>query len=219
MAHQFGGSDTGVCGHRDGLGLRCCQPALQIVGEHQVGQFGLAVGSDAVIAAGFPLQVGEVDLGPNIVGDARDHHDPGSVHAEQVVQQQPGKREMTEVVGAELQLEAIHGGLLRRVHHAGVVDQQVDTRVGRGQFRAGGAHRCQRAQIQLVHHDHRARGQLPDPVRCGISLGGVANRHHHGRAAGGENAGVVVAETGIGAGDDRNTAALIGNVFLSPSHA
>jgi hypothetical protein len=50
--------------------------------------------------------------------------EPG--HGQQQVQQQPGEREVAEVVGAELHLEAVPGGLLRGVHHAGVVDQQVD---------------------------------------------------------------------------------------------
>ena len=206
-------------GHRDGLRLRRSQPALQIVGEHQVGQLGLAVGGHPVVAAGLPLQVREVDLCPDVVRDARDRHHPGSIHAEQVLQQQAGEREMAEMVGAELQLEAVGGVLLRRVHHAGVVDEQVDPRVGGRKFGRRGAHRCQRAQIQFVHRHLRARGQLPNAGRRSVALGGVADRHHHSGATGGEHTGRVVAEAGVRAGDDRHSAALVGNVFLSPSHA
>ena len=55
-----------------------------------------------------------------------------------VVQKQARQREMAEVVGAELHLEAVFGGLTcRHVHHARVVDQQVDARVGGAQFVSG----------------------------------------------------------------------------------
>ena len=42
------------------------------------------------------------------------------------VEQQAGEREVAEVVGAELELEAVGGLAARRHHHPGVVDQQVD---------------------------------------------------------------------------------------------
>ena len=45
------------------------------------------------------------------------------------VEQQAGEREVAEVVGAELQLEAVRGHRARRHHHAGVVDEDVDARV------------------------------------------------------------------------------------------
>jgi len=61
----------------------------------------------------FPLQIVEMDRGPEPVED------------------QPGEREMAEMVGTELHFEAVCGDLLGGPHHPGVVDQQVDARVGR----------------------------------------------------------------------------------------
>ena len=164
------------------------------------------------------MQVVEVDLGLDLVGDAGHHHHTGVIHRQKVVQQQPGEREVTEVVGAELQLEPVGGRRLGRVHHAGVVDQQVDARVGGGEFDSRRAHRGQRAEVQFVHGDVSARGQFPDAGGRLLALGGVADRQHHPGAVGGEDSRVVIAETGIGAGDDSQSAALVGNVFLSPSH-
>ncbi len=43
--------------------------------------------------------------------------------ATQHIEQQPGKREMAEVIGAELHLEAVGGLPVRNRHDAGVVDQ------------------------------------------------------------------------------------------------
>ena len=102
------------------------EPPLQFVGEQQVGELGLAVGADPAVA-GLPLQVVEAD-------SARAKRWPTLLtvtirepaRGQQAVEQQPGEREVAEVVGAELQLEAVLGRRLRREHHAGVVDQQVD---------------------------------------------------------------------------------------------
>ncbi len=112
VARELGVGDAGMGGDRDGRGALGCQPALQVVGEHQIGQLGLAVGGDAVIAA-FPLQIVEVDGGQDPVGPAGDDHHTGALHGQQVLQQQPRQREVAEVVGAELQLEAVLGGLPR----------------------------------------------------------------------------------------------------------
>ena len=41
----------------------------------------------------------------------------------------------------------------RRDHHAGVVDQQIDARIGGAQLVGGGADRVQRGQVELLHRD------------------------------------------------------------------
>ena len=84
---------------------------------------------------------------------------------------------------------------------------------------AGRAHRRQRTQVEFVHRDLCARGQSPNAGGRLLALGGVADCQHHLRAAGREHPCGVIAEAGVGAGDDRQSAALVGNVFLSPSHA
>ena len=56
-----------------------------------------------------------------------ERRDPGVAGAAQQREQVAGQREVPEVVAPELQLEAILGGFaLRRLHDAGVVDQDVD---------------------------------------------------------------------------------------------
>jgi hypothetical protein len=56
------------------------------------------------------------------VAEAADRHDARSVDRQQMVEQQAGEREVAEMVGAELQLETVPRGALRRHRHAGVVD-------------------------------------------------------------------------------------------------
>jgi hypothetical protein len=80
-----------------------------------------------------------VDLGEDAMAHAADGHHSRALHRQHVVEQLSGQGEMAEMVGAELQLETVLGGLFRRVHHPGVVDQQVDGRVRRAQFIGGGA--------------------------------------------------------------------------------
>ena len=55
------------------------------------------------------------------MGIAADGHYPAPRY-EHAIEQQPGQREVAQVVGAELQLEAVDGGLLGGVHHSGVVE-------------------------------------------------------------------------------------------------
>jgi hypothetical protein len=118
------------------------EPALQFVGEQQVGELGLPVGADPAVAA-FPLQVIEVNVGADAVAHAADGDDPGTRDGQEPIKQQAGEREVTEMVGAELQLEAVLGGRLRRPHHARVVDQQVDAVVRGAQLVGRGAHGLQ----------------------------------------------------------------------------
>ena len=136
----------------------------------------------------------------------------GDDAAADVLEQQVGEREVAEVVGAELELEAVGRAGQRRHHDAGVVDEQVDFAVpGRGEL----AHRCQAGEIELAHlglaghrrsgrtalvesahgeHDARAgAGQCP---RRGGSDAAVGAGHDH--AAAGHVVGVCCAEGRLG---------------------
>ena len=70
-----------------------------------------------------------------------------------------------------------------------------------------------------MHRHLGVRRQSTDAGGGGVTLTGVTHRHHHLRAPAGQHPGGVVAQAGVGAGDDRHASALIGYVFLSPSHA
>ncbi len=90
---------------RAGLG----EAALELEHEQQVGQLGLAVGGPALVGAPLPVEVLEVDLAHPVRagGDLDDA-------VGDVVEQQPGEREVAEVVGADLGLEAVLGAPLGR---------------------------------------------------------------------------------------------------------
>jgi hypothetical protein len=63
------------------------------------------------------------------VAVAADRHDPGGGRGQQRLHEEPGQGEVSEVIDAELRLEAVLGARIGRHHHAGVVEQQVDPRV------------------------------------------------------------------------------------------
>ena len=86
-------SPLGFCGRG--------QPALQLVGEHQVGQLGLAR-RPPVRSDGAPTAGRRVDFRADVVRDAGHHDHPGAIHRKEVAQQQSGQREMAQMVRAEL---------------------------------------------------------------------------------------------------------------------
>jgi hypothetical protein len=135
--------------------------------------------------------------------------EPGD--GQEPVQQQAGEGEVAEVVGAELQLEAVGGRLLRGVHHAGVVDQKVDARVGGAQVGRRGPDRVQGGQVEGLDGDVAG-----DAGGCLLALLDVADGQDHRRPARGEHPGGLEAEPGVGAGHDRHPAVLIGDVLLGP---
>ena len=100
---------------------------------------------------------------------------------------------MTEMVGADLALEAVGGHRVRDGHHAGVVDQDVDSVHPVGEL----AHRGQILQVESTHLD--VSGHVPGG---GFALPGVA----HGEDDLGTDAGQLAsrhrAEAAVGAGDD-----------------
>ena len=101
------------------------EAALQFVGEQQVGQLRAGVGGDAVVAA-LGADVVEVESEGRPVPEAPDRHHPRVGRGQHPVEQQSGQREVAEVVGPELQLEAVGGELTIREEDAGVVDEHVD---------------------------------------------------------------------------------------------
>ena len=122
------------------------QPALQFVGEHQVRQLGLPVRAPPAVTAVLPVEVVQVDPS-HPVRAARQRDDAVGDLGEQ----QAGQREVAEVVGAELALEAVRGRRWGRAMIAGVVDQNVDAVDGVGE-------RADRRQVGQVE---RRTSRLP----------------------------------------------------------
>jgi len=133
--------------------------------------------------------------------DAADRHHAGARHRQHLLEQQPGEGEVAQVVGSELQLEPVTGGLLRREHHPGVVDQQVDPGVPGPQLVCGGADGIQRGQVEGLDHDVRARGGAGDAGGGALALLDVPHCQHHRRTARGEDLGGLEPEAGVRAGD------------------
>src|SRR4029077_11360257 len=100
--------------------------------------------------------------------------------------------------------------------HACVVDQQVDGFVIGAQLVGGRADGLQRRQVELLDGDTGAGGGPGDEVGGSLALFDIAHGEHDVCALGGERGGGLVAEPGVGAGDDCRATGLVGNVGGRP---
>ena len=112
-----GRDDLATCGFELGGEFEC---------EEQVGEFALSVGAAWLVASIVEVEVVEGHLA-RAMGNARHVDDATVARRKQKVQELTGQREVREVVDAELEFEALLGLAFRRNHHAGVVDQEVQT--------------------------------------------------------------------------------------------
>ena len=96
--------------------------------------------------------------------------------------QQIGEQEMADMIGAELQLQAVAGGHVRRGHHSGIVDQQIDPvmldQKGLGKKLDAG----HLAEIAFHQLDIGIGNRLPDFDHRSLALGHVAHRNDNLRA-------------------------------------
>ena len=201
-------------GGRDRRAARGGQPALQFVGEHEVGELGLAVPGDPPVAV-LGLEVVEVDP-PLPVIVAADGHHPGPGPPGHPVEQQPAQREMAQVVDAELQLEAVGGDPVRRHHDPGVVDQQVDALAGGPDLCGRRADRPQRGQIQRHHPDIGSRRRGTDPGDRVVCLALVPAAEEQPRAPLREHPRRLEADAGVAPGDHSRAPGLIRHIRLGP---
>ena len=139
-----------------------------------------------------------------------------SVVVSKPVEQEAGEREVAEVVGTELELEPVRGRAPRRVHQAGVVDQQVDPVVVAEQFVGGRPYRAQRGQVQLLNADVGGGMHRHDPGGGVLALVDTADGEHHGCAVAGQLHRGVESESGVRAGDDSGSSGLIRHVVGRP---
>ena len=130
----------------DGGTAAARQAALQLVGEEQVGQLAAGVGAPAGI---FTPAVEVIKIyHPAGVDQAGDGDDAGIRGSQKLVEQQTGEGEVTQVVDAELQLEAIDGLAVGGGHQTGVVDQDVQTRMLFGEGQGERTHGAQVGQVE-----------------------------------------------------------------------
>ncbi len=115
--------------------------------------------------------------------------------------QQVGQEEMAQVIGSELQLEAVGGAVERAGHHSGVVDVKVNRAESGQRLLRRGADRGERGEVADQRFDPRA-GLVADRLCCGFELGFVAARKDQIGPSGAHRARGFVAQAGIGAGDE-----------------
>lgn len=123
---------------------------------------------------------------------------------------------MAEVVGAELHLEAVARMPQRQEHHAGVVAEDVDAAVAFGHAVGEALDRCEIGEVERIDFDAGSGMKTADRIGRLRGADGIAATHHDGCALGGERFRDLPAETAVGAGHDRDLAALRRDVARAP---
>ena len=192
------------------------QPAVELEPEDGVGELrALVVAARRVRALG--LQIVEVDLARAVL-EARDGDDPRRAsRSASASSSMPGEREVAEVVGAELQLEAVGGLAARRHHHAGVVDEQVEARVvgrrRRPRTRAPSRGRRGRARAGRARPSGPRRGSASRAIRPCVWSRAVSTTRAPGA---GQLARRDQSEAAVRAGHDGRSPRLIRDLRCRP---
>ncbi len=178
--------------------------------EVQVGCLALLVRGPPAIAL-FRLQVGEVDPTP-LVREARDGHDPGRFRSPEVLQQQPGQSEVTQVVDPELLLEAVLGQRPRGGHDPGIVHEHVQRLCP---LLGEPPHRGEARQIEQAQLHGAAAAEGANPLFGVAPPPFVAAGEDHAGALAGQGCGCLLSDAAVRARDDRRPAGLVGNGICS----
>ena len=113
------------------------------------------------------------------MGVGANHHDSGRAPSSRELRlQQVGEQEVSEMIHPEGHLEAVtrHGTIFHR--HPGVVHQQLDDRVFRGDLGREGSHGGQRSKIERHHVHIRARDFVANLLGGLLAFGLATNRDH-----------------------------------------
>ena len=191
--------------HRIGVDAHHRETLLEAHGEQHVGGLRLAIARPRVIGAVLVMGVLEMDRA-HVVPAARQVDDaPTSLGAAAALDQRHQfrrQREVAEVVGAKLPLEAIVGVLEGGGHHAGVVDEDVDLVKPLAGARSGGADAFERAQIERDRVELCIRHGVEDRGDRLVELGLIAPRHHDMRALGRHRRGGLLPQPRVCSGDE-----------------
>src|ERR1700687_1681130 len=190
------------------------EPPFELESEKQVGELGLSVGAPSRVPA-FALQVVEPHL-PAPVVLAADGHNTSVWPFVQERQQEAGQREMPEMIGPELELKAIDRPLVRRSHHSGVVDQQVDLVVAGSDAVRERSYRAEVGKVQPCSlHVGRWKCSCDGPCRF-RALRTVTTGEDHLRAMPGQLSRHDATKADVGARDNGCACALIGDFLGGP---
>ncbi len=158
------------------------------------------------------MQVVEVDPAALAGRQAAQRDDPRAVGGAQQRQHVRGQREVSEMVTAELQFEAVGGGVaFRRRHDTGVVDQDVDRAALGVELLAQRGDRGQRRQVEGLDGQLGVGNRRADFLDRRLTLGAVADRHDDVGAGGGQPSGQPEPQTAVGSGDDDQLPRQIGH--------
>lgn len=122
------------------------QPPVELDGIEDIGGLRAAVGEPAVVGCSREARIVEIDIRV-AMSVRRDTDDAPTVVQE--AQEPVDEDEVPEVVGAELRLEAILGSPLRRGHHAGIRDHDVEPLSLRMQAVRRGTHGAEGREVDL----------------------------------------------------------------------
>lgn len=162
------------------------------------------------------IEVGHVEPGePLALAADRDHARVGG--GQQVGHEEAGERERTEVIRAELGLEAVGRPGERHHGHAGVVHQEVEAVVAPalGETADG-------FQVGEIEHAQLGVGAgyfVSQPLHCRPPALVVAAGQDDMGAAAGEFAGGDVPDAAVGACDDDQPTRLVRDAIGCPPHA
>jgi hypothetical protein len=129
-----------------------------------------------------------------------------------------GEREVPEVVGPELRLEAVTRAAARRHHDARVVHQHVQPRVRGQHTRGAGGHRREVRQVERLEVQRARPARSAHLVHGGPRLGFAATREDDVGAVRGQRLGGLEAEPAVGAGDEHEATALVTDLVRREVH-
>ena len=199
MAAQLGADRSGV--HGKGTHTAIGETVIELDCEQDVGGLRPPVAEPRLVRRAFEVGVVEVHVAEPVPSRA-ERHDAGRRGGDERGCEQVREQEVPEVVGAELQLEAVGGGAEGASHDTGVVDEHVETvMVGE---EAGGAcpNTRQRGELELAHLEVGSRHRRADALHRRPTAIEVAHRHGDGRAVGGDGPRGLLAQAGRRTGDE-----------------
>ena len=162
VAAELGGHHPGM--HRVGVDPERPVAPIELGGEEHVGRLGLSVGVHLRVVTTLVVRVVEVDAGGEVARRA-EHHDPRRRARHEQRHQPADQQEVTEVVGPELELEAVVGATEGHHHDAGVGHEQVEAVELPGELVAERPDAVERAELEDAELHRRAGHSAGDRPR------------------------------------------------------
>src|SRR5256886_12311489 len=191
-----------------GVHAASSETSLEADREENVGRLRLAVGEPLVVRSMFELDVIE-DHRRHVMAARADRNHAARRTLTQSRGEQTGRNEVADVVRAELQLEAVRRLRPWACHDAGIVDEDVKSRVARQEAPREGANLLQRAELELLDLDVLVPRRRANPRRDRLALWQVSSGENYTRTSLGQDARRLLSESARPAGDQRHLTAQV----------